>query len=240
MTSFTAFVSDIFQYLPVMLCGLGSGCQGGLGLNILLALIAIPISVVAGTTLGAIRALGISPFGQIIAAYTELVKAVPLILVIFWLDYSLPVFLGIKPPIVMTAVAALVLFGAANVSEVVRSGLDSVGAPEIENAGLQGLTRWQIARLIVIPQVFTNILPALLGVTVTLFKDTSLVFVLGLMELTHTGMLVSNRYPDKLVAMYALIGAGYMLTSLSLVKVAGVLQQRRLRRLGRDDVPPSA
>lgn len=216
-----------------MACGLAKGCWGGLSLNLFLALLSVPLSVAIGTVLGAIRSLRISPFSQIIAAYTELVKAIPLILVIFWLDYSIPVFLGFKPPIFITAVSALVFFGAANVAEVIRSGLSGIGEAELENGHLQGLTRWQIARLILIPQILTDIFPALMGVMVTIFKDSSLAFVLGLMELTQTGMLISNRYPDKLVAMYALIGIGYLGISLALVKFGAALHRRRMRRHGR-------
>lgn len=228
---------EALQYLPSMVCGLGKGCRGGLALNILLALAAIPLSVLLGVVLGSARALGIFPFCLAIALYTELIKTIPLLLVIFWLHYSLPVFLGVRPPLFVVAVSALVLFGTANVAEVFRSGLDSVGRAEIENSRLHGMSRWQCARLIIIPQVVHTMLPALLGVTVTLFKDSSMVFVIGLVELTHTGMIISNRYPDKLIAMYVLIGAGYSVIALSLAQAASALRERQSRKLGKEDSP---
>jgi ABC-type amino acid transport system permease subunit len=171
-----------------------------------------------------------------IAAYTELVKSVPLLLLVFWLHYVLPLLLGIHPPLFVVATVGLVLFGSANMAEVVRSGIAAVPPSEVEGARLSGLTRWEIARCIVVPQAFSSMAPALMSVSITIFKDTSLAFVIGLVEVTHTGMLVANRYPSKLLGMYTLIGLGYLATCSLLSWSAAVLERRLDARGRREDL----
>ena len=146
---------------------------------------------------------------------------------IFWLHYALPAFLGLRPPLFLTAVAALTMYGSANVAEVFLSGADMVRKSELEAARLSGFSGAGVFRRVLAPQVLRRMVPALLGVMVSLFKDTSIVFVIGLIELTQTGMILANRYPDMLVPMYVLIGAGYMTVSLLLAKLARVIARRQ-------------
>ena len=130
----------------------------------------------------------------------------------------------------LTAVAALTMYGSANVAEVFLSGADMVRKSELEAARLSGFSGAGVFRRVLAPQVLRRMVPALLGVMVSLFKDTSIVFVIGLIELTQTGMILANRYPDMLVPMYVLIGAGYMTVSLLLAKLARVIARRQAEK----------
>lgn len=225
--------ADLFEFGPTLFRGFSG--DSGLLLNLGLAATSIPLSIFLGACLGSLRAMRITPLSQAIAAFTELVKSVPVILLIFWLHYSLPVFLDLHPPLFVTAVTALTVFGTANCAEVVRSGLNAVSRTEIESARLAGFSRIQIARIIVIPQAISSMLPALIGVAITLFKDTSLAFVIGLVEFTQTGMVVVGRYPNRIIPIYMLIGLGYLTVCLFLSWCAAVLSRRHPQRIATDD-----
>lgn len=224
---------DMFELAPTLLKGLSG--NGGLLLNLGIAATSIPLSIFIGACLGSLRSMGITPLSQAIAAFTEIVKSVPVILLIFWLHYSLPVFFGLHPPLFVTAVTALTIFGCANCAEVVRSGLNAVSQTEIESARLAGLSRIQIARNIVIPQAISSMLPALISVAITLFKDTSLAFVIGLLEITQTGIVVIGRFPERIVPVYILIALGYLVVCLILSWCAEILRQRHPQRIAIDD-----
>ena len=212
--------TQVLPHLTGLLFGLERNGQGGLSLNVLLACTAIPVSVVLGALFCLLRMFAVRPFSWIVAACTKFVLCVPLLLMIFWMHYALPAFLGLHPPLFIAGMSALVVYGAANFAEIFRSGIAAVNRTELEAARLAGMTRRQMATLIILPQVLRTMIPAILSLAVTLFKDSSLVFVVGLIELTQTGMLLANRYPAMLVAFYACIGFGFMSVSLLLTFVA--------------------
>ena len=120
---------------------------------------------------------------------------------------------------------------AMALTEVSRSGVLSVNRAELEAARLAGLSRLQTAAAVLAPQAMRRMVPALLAVTVSLFKDSSVVFVIGLIELTQTGMIIASRHPDLLPAMYAFMGLGYMAVSLILTRFARSLERRAQARL---------
>ncbi len=223
------------RYLPALLFGLKGDLAGGLALNILLALLALPASLLLGVILGCFRVFSLRFLAPFAIAYTELVKSVPLVLMLFWMHYALPLFLGVRSlPPGLTAVAALTVYGTAQVAEVFRSGVKAVGTAQMEAALLAGMPRRTAARVILAPQVMHTMIPALLAVMVSLFKDSSVVFVLGLIELTQTGILLANRYPATLIAMYCFIALGFMAFSGLLTWLARRLRLRLARRYGQD------
>jgi His/Glu/Gln/Arg/opine family amino acid ABC transporter permease subunit len=235
MSGLRDYFADLVNYAPALFGGLGGFGRGGLVLNVGLAALAVPTSLVLGTLLGSVRAARVPLLTELIVVYTEFLKSVPLILLIFWLHYVLPLLLDVHPPLFVVATVALVSFGSANVAEVVRSGIAAIPRSELEGARLSGLTRWQVARCVVIPQTFSSMAPALMSVSITIFKDTSLTFVIGLVELTHTGMLVANRFPNKLLGMYTLIGLGYLAVCSVLSWVASILKRCLDRGSRRDE-----
>ncbi len=237
MTDILDSLAAAWPHIPALLFGLERNGTGGLALNVLIALAAVPLSLAAGALLAALRSLRIPFAGRAAAAYIEAAKTIPLLLMVFWLHYALPFFLGWRPSLFSTAVAALVLYGSAQAAEVFRSGAGTVERAQCEAALLAGMTRLSVFRLVVLPQAAAAMLPAFLGVVVTLFKDSSLVFVIGLLELTQTGMLLANRYPSALPVFYLCIALGYMSVCLLLTCAASHLR-RRLAACGRHGTEP--
>jgi general L-amino acid transport system permease protein len=120
--------------------------------------------------------------------YIELVRGVPLITVLFMASVMLPLFLpsGMTIDKLLRAQIAFILFAAAYLAEVIRGGLQAIPKGQIEAADALGLHYWQRTRLIVLPQALALVIPPLVNTFIGMFKDTSLVIIIGLFDLLGT------------------------------------------------------
>jgi general L-amino acid transport system permease protein len=167
---------------------------GGLPLTIMLAtfgiVLAYPLAIVVAlgrrSTLPAIRTLCI--------VYIELVRGVPLISVLFMASFMFPLFMpvGKTPDVLLRVLAGITLFSAAYLAEVVRGGLQAIPKGQIEAAQSLGLTYWQTQRKIVLPQALAMVVPGIMNSFIAIFKDTSLVTIVSLYELTGALGLALN------------------------------------------------
>jgi general L-amino acid transport system permease protein len=171
---------------------------GGLPLTVLLTVaslvLAFPLSVLVAlgrrSTMPALRTLCI--------AYVELVRGVPLISVLFMASFMFPLFLppGHSPDVLVRVVIGITLFAAAYMAEIVRGGLQSVPRGQVEAAASIGLNWWQAQRGIVLPQALAAVVPAIMNNFISLFKDTSLVTIVSLYELTGALSLALDSDPN--------------------------------------------
>ena len=168
------------------LASIGSDQWGGLPLTLLLAttamLLALPLAVLVA--LG--RQSGLPLLRGLCALYVELVRGVPLISVLFLASFLFPIILpqGFTIDVLLRVQAGIVLFAAAYLSETIRGGLLAVSAGQHDAAAALGLSRWQAMRWIILPQALRAVIPSMMNSAVSVFKDTSLVTVVSLYELT--------------------------------------------------------
>jgi general L-amino acid transport system permease protein len=208
---------------------------GGLLLTVFLAIGGILLSFPLGVLLALGRRSSFPAVRLVCVVYIELVRGVPLVAVLFMGAFMLGFFLppGVERPDAVTrALIALVLFTAAYVAEIVRGGLQSVQQGQVEAAQALGLSPLKTTRLIVLPQALRAVIPGLVGQFISLFKDTSLVFVIGLSDLLAVAENITKQ-PDFLAQ--GLIFE--MLVFVSFVYWAGSYwmsreSQRLERRLG--------
>jgi glutamate/aspartate transport system permease protein len=180
----------------------------GLQLSFLLAALAIAGGVALGALLAVARLSATGPLAWAAAAYVNFFRSVPLILVIFWIYFLVPLVLGRSTGPFLSAVVALTLFETAYYCEIIRAGVQSIPLGQI-NAGLStGLSRWRAMRHIVLPQALRNMLPVLLTQCVILFQDTSLVYVVALRDFMTSATTVANQ-EQRLVEMYAFAALVY-------------------------------
>ena len=180
----------------------------GLQLSFLLAALAIAGGVALGALLAVARLSATGPLAWAAAAYVNFIRSVPLILVIFWIYFLVPLVLGRSTGPFLSAVVALTLFETAYYCEIIRAGVQSIPLGQI-NAGLStGLSRWRAMRHIVLPQALRNMLPVLLTQCVILFQDTSLVYVVALRDFMTSATTVANQ-EQRLVEMYAFAALVY-------------------------------
>jgi His/Glu/Gln/Arg/opine family amino acid ABC transporter permease subunit len=182
----------------------------GLGVSTLLALVSVAVGLVAGTLLAAARMAGPIGIRQLAIGYIELVRATPQIMVIFWVFFSVPALTGVKLTAWPAALIALSMIAAAYLAEVIRAGLASVPPVQRESAYAAGLTAAHTFLFVVLPQGLRNMLPALVAHLVMMFKITSLVYVIGLIDFFRAVILVNNREFAP-YALYITMGAVYFL-----------------------------
>jgi general L-amino acid transport system permease protein len=195
--------------------GVGWEDWGGLQLTLFLAVGGIVLSFPLGVLLALGRRSRLPAVRWVCVAYIELIRGVPLITILFMGAFMLGFFLpeGVETPSAVTrALIAFTIFTSAYVAEIVRGGLQSVPRGQIEAAQALGLSTVKTTRLIVLPQALRAVIPALVGQFISLFKDTSLVFIIGLTELLAVAEAITKQ-PDFLaqgLLVETLLFAGFV------------------------------
>ena len=187
----------------------------GLGVSALLTLISVAIGLVAGMLLAVLRTSGPPGIRQLAVAYIEIVRAIPQLMVIFWVFFTWPALTGQKVPAWTAAIVSLSMIAASYLAEVIRAGLASVPRVQTESAYATGLSRTQTFTRIVLPQALRNMLPALIAHFVLMFKITSLVYVIGIIDFFRAVILVNNREFAP-YALYTTLAVGYFVCCYAL------------------------
>ena len=179
----------------------------GAGITILLAAAAMILALPGGLLLAAMRSSSWSPVRGAATAFVEFFRTTPVLLQVYWVFYVLPVFTDIRLSAFGTGLAALALNVSAFNSETFRAGINSIRQGQ-RNAGLSlGMSTWQVMWIVVLPQAVPRVLPALASTWVSLFKDTSLVSVIAVQELSYVGLQLRSqtfRVLEVLTAMAVL------------------------------------
>lgn len=166
--------------------GVGWNDWGGLQLTLFVAFAGIALSFPLGVLVALGRRSSLPALRSLSVGYIELIRGVPLVALLFLGQYVIPLFFPntVEPPSPLArALIAIVLFEAAYVAETVRGGLQSIPRGQREAAQALGLSPWKITRLIVLPQALRAVIPAMVGQFISLFKDTSLLQIIGFLEL---------------------------------------------------------
>lgn len=199
----------------------------GLGMTVLISLIGIGAGTILGFVMGIVRAEGGRWLRNIIGAWVDLIRGTPFLIQIFLIFFILPEF-GIELDAFSAGVIALSNMSACFICEIVVAGINSVPKGQSEASGSLGLTRFQQMRLIVLPQAMRLITPPLVGQYVLLIKDSSVVSVIGLTDLTRVGWLVVQRVPNGLL-VFAIVGLGYFAVCYPLIILSRRLEKRMAR-----------
>ncbi len=223
---FTGFDVDVIQRaLPY----LWQGMLFSLGLTLL----AMVGGIVLGTVLALMRLSSYRVLTLPAGGYVNLLRSTPLILVIFWFYFLVPIAVkqitgnpyasGIGP--FNSALIAFTLFEAAYYCEIIRAGIQSVPAGQVNAAYALGLNYWQAMIRVVLPQAFRNMVPILLTQGIILFQDTSLVYVVGLTDFMGAASKVAQR-DGRLVEMYLFAALVYFILCFSASYLVKRLQAR--------------
>lgn len=158
-------------------------------------------------------------------AYVEFFRGVPLVMVIFWMWFIMPIVLKTSIPEFGVALTAFVVFEAAYLGEIVRAGIQSVPRGQVEAATALGLTGAQGMRHVILPQALKNMIPSLVTQFIVLFKDTSLASIIGFMDLTKAAQVVNNR-EIRPFPIYLFIAVVYWVCTYSMSRYARYLEKR--------------
>ncbi|MBD8085861.1 amino acid ABC transporter permease [Limosilactobacillus urinaemulieris] len=196
----------------------------GLGITIEISVASIICSFIIGTLLGIIRYAKIKYLSAIIGFIIDLIRNLPLLLIIFFTYFGLP-NIGVKPEIIPAAIMALTVFESSMVAEIVRSGINSIDYGQTEGALANGLTKWQALRLIVLPQAIKNMLPALVSQFISLVKDTSLATIIVLPELMYHAQIIYGQNTNYIIPMFVALAVLYFIVCYSLSLLARYLDK---------------
>jgi len=195
------------------------------------------LSMLGGVALGTLLALGrlssFRPLSLLAAGYVNLIRAVPLVLVIFWFYFLVPYMaawvIGAAEPVKVgtfwSALITFTLFQAAYYCEIMRGGIQAIPKGQVYAAQALGMGYVATMRYIVLPQAFRNMLPVLLTQTIVLFQDVSLVYVLSVPDFVGAASKVAQR-DGRLVEMYLFVALVYFILCCLLSGAVRMLQRR--------------
>ena len=186
----------------------------GMQLTLLLTIAAICGGLVLGTLLALARLSGFWILSLVSSTYVNFFRSMPLILVIFWFYFLVPLILGQPVGGYYSVLIAFVLFEAAYYCEIIRAGIQSVSKGQVYAGQAVGLNYFQNMCYIVLPQAFRNMIPVLLTQAIILFQDTSLVYVVGVKDFLVSADLVANR-ENRIFEMFTTVACVYLIICLS-------------------------
>lgn len=232
MTAAT-MIETLWDSLPYLLWGaFPNGQLGGAALTVLLSAGSGIASAVLGLAWGIGLATAQGALKTVLTLVLGFFRAIPVLMLIFWTYFLLPFALGISVPGVLSVMCALSLVGGAYLAHAVHAGIRGIGAGQWA-AGLSlGLTRWGTLRFIVLPQALRMMLPSFINQWVTLVKDSSLAYIVGVGELSFVASQVNARTMVFPAEIFMLVGAIYWLLCTGLDRLANRLARRAQKSAG--------
>ncbi len=207
----------------------------GMGLTLVLTVLGIGGGLLFGTLLALMRLSDIAvpvPYLRkwlnlsfLAATYVNFFRSMPLILVIFWFYFLVPLVVGAQVGAFQSVLLAFIMFEAAYYCEIMRAGIQSVQLGQANAGKALGLTYRQNMRYVVLPQAFRNMIPILMSQAIVLFQHTALVYVVGLSDFLYSAEIIANS-ENRLMEMYTTVAIVYFaLCSYAQFKVRN-LQKR--------------
>ena len=207
--------------------------QTGMAFTLQLTALSMMGGIIVGTLLAMMRLSSKRFISAIATGYVNLIRSIPLVLVIFWFYFLVPYIgawvIGSSEPIKVGAFTSslitFILFEAAYYCEIMRAGIQSIPRGQVWAGYALGMNYWQTMGNIVLPQAFRNMIPVLLTQTIVLFQDVSLVYVLSITDFVGAASKVAQR-DGRLVEMYLFVAAVYFIICYILSTLVKWLNQR--------------
>jgi His/Glu/Gln/Arg/opine family amino acid ABC transporter permease subunit len=193
--------------------------------TIWLSWLALLLAALGGVALALLRTSRFAPLRLAALLFVEFFRSIPILIVMFFCYFGVPVVLGIDVSTFAAATAALALQASAAMSEVVRAGILSVGKGQWEAAQSSGMSYVQVMRYIVGPQAGRVILPPSVGIYIATLKESALASIIGVIELTKTGLLIRESTGAGLSAL-SVVALLYFALNYGISQIGGVLERR--------------
>lgn len=208
-----------------------TGLWGGLPLTLLLSALSLAACFPLAVLLALGRISDLPVIRSLCTVYVELIRGVPLVSVLFMASFLFPLFMpeGFSIDVLVRVLVAMALFAAAYLSEVIRGGLQSIPRGQYEAAAALGLSYWQTQRKIILPQALATVVPGIMNNFISTFKDTSLVTIVSLYELTGSLDIAVNSDPTWMpykLEGYLFIAAIYFVFCFGLSRYSQWIEQQ--------------
>jgi polar amino acid transport system permease protein len=206
------------------------GPLGGIVLTILLSLSALVIAFPLGIVVALAR---ISPFRLLRAPATGLVytvRGVPLLMVIFWVYFLVPVLTGYPVTGFVTMLCALVVYDSAYLGEIIRAGIEGLPRGQMEASRALGMSYMKTMRAVILPQALYNVVPSMVTQFVSTIKETSLGYIINVQEISFAADQINNRLLIKPFPVYLILALSYFALCYALTQLAHYLERRVTRK----------
>ena len=197
----------------------------GLLFSLQLTVIATAGGIMLGTLLALMRLSGNRLLSLPAAIYVNVMRSVPLVMVLLWFFLLVPFVLGRSTGAELSAVVTFIAFEAAFFCEIMRSGIQGIPKAQMQAGSALGLDTWQNLRFIILPQAFRHMTPVLLTQVIILFQDTSLVYAIGAYDLLK-GFEVAGKNFGRPVEAYVAAALTYFVICFALSSLVRRMQQR--------------
>ncbi|MCH5462295.1 amino acid ABC transporter permease [Lactobacillus sp. LC28-10] len=197
----------------------------GLWITVAVSVVSIVGSYVLGSILGIIRYVNIKVVSPIVGLFIDIIRNLPLLLIIFFTYFGLP-NLGFRPSSVWATILAMTVFESTMIAEIVRSGIAAVDPGQMEGARANGLSYGQAMYHVVLPQAMKKMIPALVSQFISLIKDTSLATIIVLPDLMHNAQIVYGQNSTYILPMFLMIAIMYFIVCYALSLLSRSLDRR--------------
>lgn len=210
--------SFIFDNLEYLLIGAWpNGPVGGLALTLLLCVFSAVLSALFGLLSGILLVMSRQKWQLVLVAILGFFRAIPILMLIFWIYFLLPMMLGISAPKVQTIVLALSLVGGAYLGHSVAAGLRSVGDDQWAAGLALGFNRWKVLWFLILPQALPRMAPSFINQCISLTKDTSLAYIIGTQEFLTLARQIDGRLTGAYsTEIYLFVGIVYFVLCMTL------------------------
>lgn len=196
----------------------------GWGITVILSAASLGLSVLIGLFIALIRRSSIPLFSILARVYIEIIRGTPLLVQILFFYYVIANQIGFENRY-LAGVMVLSLFSGAYIAEMIRAGIESISATQLESARAIGLTTFQSYRFIIFPQALRQIIPPMAGQFASIVKDSSLLSVIGIAELTNTAQQINSATYSTLESFFPL-AIGYLVLTLPISLWSKMLERK--------------
>lgn len=217
----------LLLYGPQLLVGqYPVGPIGGLALTLMLSVAVLALSLPLALAVGIARAAHHPALRLAATGYTNAIRGLPLLLVVFWAYYALPLLIGADVGAPWVMIFALVTYESAYLGEIVRAGLAAIPAGQGDAARALGLSRWTSLRKVLLPQALFAMIPSFLNQFIVVLKNTSVAYVIGVHELTSQAYEINSQLLSRPFEVYAILAVVYYGLNRMLGAGVGAIERR--------------
>lgn len=201
-----------------------NGPLGGVLCTLLISVLAVLLAFPIGVLLGLAR---LSPWRWLswpATSWVYLLRGIPLMMVVFWTYFCVPLLIGHNISGFATMLCTLVIYESAYIAEIVRGGIQALPHGQYEASRALGMSHLKTLRLVILPQALFNTLPSLVSQLVSIIKDSTLGYVINVPELTFAANQVSNQLLTKPFQVFAIVALSYYIICFSLTWLANKLE----------------
>ncbi|VVE44695.1 amino acid ABC transporter permease [Pandoraea eparura] len=221
----------LHDYLALFLVGSWpNGPLGGVAITLILSALGLVMSFPIAVAIGMAQVSPLRWLRRAAGVWTRLVRGIPLLMIIFWAYFAVPLLVGAEVSAFTTAVCAIIVYESAFLSQIVRAGLEGLPRGQMEAARSNGLSWLQSMRYVQLPQALANMLPSIVNQFVSIIKATSLAYVIGVPELTYSAAQVNTIVLTKPLQTFLVLAAFYFVLCFAISRFAGWLERRIARQ----------